>query len=103
MQTITAEEARLLSNDNNLGIQKRKKELDEALESCMIKIHNATKTGCFKVECHCRLNLFDEINEKLNQFGYEVLLDPYLMSSQFFRDREQGTQTNMIAFEVVWK
>lgn len=103
MQTITAEEARSLSNGNNSEIQKRKKEFDKALEGCMVKIYNAAKAGSFRVECHCHLDLFNEINEKLNQFGYEVVLDLYLMSSQFFQDREQGIQTNMITFEVIWK
>lgn len=103
METITAEEARSLSINNTKGKEKIKKEFNEALESCMVKIHNAAKAGSFSVECHCHLNLFDEINKKLNQFGYEVLLDLYLMSSQFFQDQKQGIQTNMIQFEVIWK
>jgi len=103
MQTITAEEARFLSINNPQGREKRKKEFDKALESCMVKIHNAAKAGSFRVECHCHLNIFDEINKKLNQFGYEVLLDLYLMSSQFFEDQKQGIQTNMITFEVIWE
>ena len=103
MTLITAEEARSLSNDNNSEIQKRKKELDEALESCMVKIHNAAKVGCFRVECHCRHDLFDEIIRKLRLglgYSYKVSLDGMSLLS----NRKQMIQKHsMIAFEVIWK
>lgn len=102
MQTITAEEARSLSNDNNSEIQKRKKELNEALESCMVKIHNAAKVGCFRVECQCRLELLNDLTYKLNSdFGYVVSLGGYSMS--WLSHREQGVQAHIVTFKVIWE
>ena len=69
----------------------------------MVKIHNAAKVGSFREKCYCQINLLDEITRKLNQFGYEVLLDGYLTASMFFRNREQGIRSNMIEFEVIWE
>ena len=100
MQTITAEEARSLSIDNNSEFQERKKQLNEELESCMVKIHNATKSGSFRAKCHCRPDLLDEMTKMLNQFGYEVSLDDYSMSSLLHRN--QGCTNYMFAFEVTW-
>lgn len=102
METITAEEARSLSIDNNSKIQKRKKELDEALEGCMVKIRNAAKTGSFRVECHCRHDLIDEVSYKLkSDFGYLVSFDGYSMS--YLSCRKQGIPATMFAFEVIWE
>jgi hypothetical protein len=103
MQTITAEEARSLSIDNNQGRKKRKKEFNKALEDIMVEIHDSAKAGSFRTKCYCKIDLLDEITGKLNQFGYEVLLDVYLTASMFFQNREQGIRSNMIEFEVIWK
>lgn len=102
METITAEEARSLSNDNNLKMQERKKELDEALESCMVKIHNAAKVGSFKAKCHCRYDLIDAIAHKLrSDLGYFVSLNGYPMS--LLSHQKPRIQTSMIEFEVTWR
>ena len=100
---ITAEEARSLSIDSNQEKKKRKKEFDETLEDIMVGIHNAAEAGSFRANCHCQIDLLDEITKKLNQFGYEVLLDDYLTASMFFQNREQGIRSNMIEFEVIWE
>jgi PP-loop superfamily ATP-utilizing enzyme len=101
MKTITAEQAMSLSIDNNSEFQERKKQFNEALESCMVKIYNAAKVGSFRTKCYCKIDLLDEIAKRLNEFGYEMSLDGYSMSS--LSHREQGIQSNMIEFEVIWK
>ena len=103
MKTITAEQAMSLSIDNNSEFQESKKQFNEALESCMVKIYNAAKVGSFRTKCYCKIDLLDEITGKLDQFGYEVLLDGYLTASMFFQNREQGIRSNMIEFEVIWE
>jgi hypothetical protein len=101
MKTITAEQAMSLSIDNNSEFQERKKQFNEALESCMVKIYNAAKVGSFRTKCYCKIDLLDEIAKRLNQFGYEVSLDDYSMSSLLHR--KQGCTNYMFAFEVIWK
>ena len=101
MQTITAEEAKSLSIDNNQGRKKRKKEFDKALEDIMVEIHNSAKAGSFRTKCYCKIDLLDEIAKRLNEFGYEMSLDGYSLSS--LSHREQGIQSNMIEFEVIWE
>ena len=101
MQTISAEEARSLSIDNNLEFQERKKQFNKALESCMNEIHNAAKAGSFRAKCYCRHYLLDEIAKRLNEFGYEMSLYNYSMSTLL--RQEQGVVTNMYTFEVIWE
>jgi len=101
VKTISAEEARSLSIDNNLAFQERKKQFNEALECCMIKIHDATKIGSFRAKCSCRHDLLDEIAKRLNEFGYEISLDSYSMSS--LSHRKQRIINNMFEFEVIWE
>lgn len=101
MKTITAKEARSLSIDNNLEFQERKKQFDEALEILMYEINDAAKMGLFKVKGLCHYNLLESITNKLNEFGYEVSLDGYSMSSLLHR--EQGVITNMVTFKVIWE
>ena len=101
MQTITAEEAKSLSIDNSQGRKKRKKEFDKALEDIMVEIHNSAKAGSFRTKCYCKIDLLDDLTGKLNQFGYEVSLDDYSMSSLLHR--KQGCTNYMFAFEVIWK
>lgn len=101
MKKITAEQAKSLSIDNNSEFQERKKQLNESLESCMIKIYNEAKIGSFRTKCCCRHDLLDEIAKKLNEFGYEVSLGDYSISSP--SDRKQRILDHVFEFEVIWE